>query len=197
MARRRGPAEFGGGDGAGETVLVDDEAMIRKLVVEVLEELGYTAIEAAVGANALKILDSESRIDLLVTDVGLPTSDQRVRNRRSLHRRRHAGNKRTAACRRSTKAEAGAERAFHDRLHPKTPLPVMSDQPQRQANLFLGFGNKPFDARVSSSITTTSPTLSSPRTANTDRRRWTPTTSSASPSISRETMPITAVCTRI
>lgn len=124
MARRRGPAEFGGGDGAGETVLVvDDEAMIRKLVVEVLEELGYTAIEAALGANALEILDSESRIALLVTDVGLPTSDQRVRNRRSLHRRRHAGNKRTAACRRSTKAEAGAERAFHDRLHPKRHCP--------------------------------------------------------------------------
>ena len=95
----------------------------RKLVVEVLEELGYTAIEAALGANALEILDSESRIDLLVTDVGLPTSDQRVRNRRSLHRRRHAGNKRTAACRRSTKAEAGAERAFHDRLHPKRHCP--------------------------------------------------------------------------
>jgi CheY-like chemotaxis protein len=52
--------------------VVDDEATIRMLVVEVLDELGYTAIEAADGASALKLLQSEGRIDLLVTDVGLP-----------------------------------------------------------------------------------------------------------------------------
>jgi len=52
--------------------VVDDEPTIRMLVVEVLDELGYTAIEAADGAGALKILESDGRIDLLVTDVGLP-----------------------------------------------------------------------------------------------------------------------------
>ena len=58
---------------AGETVLVvDDEPTIRMLVVEVLEDLGYTAIEAGDGAAALRILRSDARIDLLVTDVGLP-----------------------------------------------------------------------------------------------------------------------------
>ncbi|WP_204493243.1 hybrid sensor histidine kinase/response regulator [Archangium primigenium] len=57
----------------GETVLVvDDEAAIRMLVTDVLEELGYRAIEAADGASGLKVLRSEARIDLLVTDVGLP-----------------------------------------------------------------------------------------------------------------------------
>jgi PAS domain S-box-containing protein len=57
----------------GETVLViDDEPSIRMLVTEVLEELGYTAIEAADGPSGLKVLQSDVRIDLLVTDVGLP-----------------------------------------------------------------------------------------------------------------------------
>jgi len=58
---------------AGETVLVvDDEPTVRMLVMEVLEELGYAAIEAADGASGLKLLQSDIRIDLLVTDVGLP-----------------------------------------------------------------------------------------------------------------------------
>jgi PAS domain S-box-containing protein len=58
---------------AGDTVLVvDDEASVRMLVTEVLGELGYTAIEAADSASGLKVLQSDVRIDLLVTDVGLP-----------------------------------------------------------------------------------------------------------------------------
>nr|WP_276082262.1 PAS domain-containing sensor histidine kinase [Methylobacterium sp. GC_Met_2] len=57
----------------GETVLVvDDEPTVRMLVTEVLEDLGYTAIEAADGVAGLKVLRSDVRIDLLVTDVGLP-----------------------------------------------------------------------------------------------------------------------------
>ena len=57
----------------GETVLVvDDEPTVRMLVTEVLEDLGYTAIEAADSASGLKVLQSDVRIDLLVTDVGLP-----------------------------------------------------------------------------------------------------------------------------
>ena len=57
----------------GQTVLiVDDEPTVRMLVSEVLEDLGYTAIEAADGPAGLKVLRSDVRIDLLVTDVGLP-----------------------------------------------------------------------------------------------------------------------------
>jgi signal transduction histidine kinase len=59
--------------GAGETVLVvDDEPTVRMLVTEVLADLGYTAIEAADSIGGLKVLQSDVRIDLLVTDVGLP-----------------------------------------------------------------------------------------------------------------------------
>ena len=42
------------------------------LIVEVLREAGYTALEAADGPSALKVLQSGVRIDLLITDVGLP-----------------------------------------------------------------------------------------------------------------------------
>ena len=57
----------------GETVLVvDDEPTIRMLVAEVLGELGYATLEAGDGPAGLKILRSDSRVDLLITDVGLP-----------------------------------------------------------------------------------------------------------------------------
>jgi CheY-like chemotaxis protein len=58
---------------AGETVLVvEDEPVIRDLIVEVLQDLGYRALEAPDGLSGLRILQSRKRIDLLVTDVGLP-----------------------------------------------------------------------------------------------------------------------------
>ncbi len=57
----------------GRTVLVvDDEPTVRMLVGEVSQDLGYTAIEAADGPAALRILQSNVRLDLLITDVGLP-----------------------------------------------------------------------------------------------------------------------------
>lgn len=57
----------------GETVLVvDDEPTVRMLVADVLHELGYSAIEAADSVSGLKILESDVRIDLLISDVGLP-----------------------------------------------------------------------------------------------------------------------------
>jgi CheY-like chemotaxis protein len=59
--------------GAGETVLVvDDEPSVRLLIAEVLEELGYNVLQAENGASGLQILESHRRLDLLVTDVGLP-----------------------------------------------------------------------------------------------------------------------------
>jgi signal transduction histidine kinase/CheY-like chemotaxis protein len=57
----------------GKTVLVvDDEPSVRMLVTEVLEELGYISVEASDGPSGLRMLQSDMRVDLLVTDVGLP-----------------------------------------------------------------------------------------------------------------------------
>jgi len=59
--------------GAGETILVvEDEPVVRSLVVEVLNELGYETLEAGEASEALCITESEQRIDLLISDVGLP-----------------------------------------------------------------------------------------------------------------------------
>lgn len=57
----------------GRTVLVvDDEPLVRMLVVDALEELGYAVIEASDGSSALKVIEAETPLDLLITDVGLP-----------------------------------------------------------------------------------------------------------------------------
>ncbi|MBX9934472.1 MAG: PAS domain S-box protein [Methylobacterium sp.] len=57
----------------GEAVLiVDDEPTVRMLVTDILEDLGYVAIEAGDSVAGLRVLQSDVRIDLLVTDVGLP-----------------------------------------------------------------------------------------------------------------------------
>jgi CheY-like chemotaxis protein len=59
--------------GDGEVVLViDDEPTIRMLISEVLEEHGYVVVEAWDGPSGMPILQSAARIDLLITDVGLP-----------------------------------------------------------------------------------------------------------------------------
>jgi signal transduction histidine kinase/DNA-binding response OmpR family regulator len=59
--------------GYGETVMViDDDATVRMLTVDLLEDAGYRVLEAGDGPSGLKILQSDTRIDLLVTDVGLP-----------------------------------------------------------------------------------------------------------------------------
>ena len=59
--------------GSGQTVLVvEDEALVRLLIVDVLDELGYKAVEAVDGPSGLRVLQSQQRIDLLITDIGLP-----------------------------------------------------------------------------------------------------------------------------
>ncbi|MDB5416222.1 MAG: domain S-box protein, partial [Rubritepida sp.] len=57
----------------GRTVLlVEDEPAVRALAAEALRELGLTVLEAEDGPSGLAILAGTTRVDLLVTDVGLP-----------------------------------------------------------------------------------------------------------------------------
>ena len=57
----------------GETVLVvEDEPVVRGVILEMLDEQGYRTLEAVDGPSGLRILRCDARIDLLVTDVGLP-----------------------------------------------------------------------------------------------------------------------------
>jgi CheY-like chemotaxis protein len=59
--------------GFGEVVLVvEDEDLVRGLAGKLLRRLGYTVLEARDGPTALAMVKSETRIDLLLTDVMLP-----------------------------------------------------------------------------------------------------------------------------
>jgi CheY-like chemotaxis protein len=60
-------------EGEGEVVLVlEDEPVVRGLVVSTLKELGYRTVDAGDGPSGLEILQGRRRIDLLLPDVGLP-----------------------------------------------------------------------------------------------------------------------------
>jgi len=59
--------------GDGEVILfIDDEEAIRVLAAEALTLAGYQVIQAEHGPAGLRILQSSQKVDLLVTDVGLP-----------------------------------------------------------------------------------------------------------------------------
>jgi PAS domain S-box-containing protein len=73
------PAEHAPGVNAGqhaatgETVLVvEDEPVVRGVILEMLGEQGYRTIEAGDGPSGLRLLRMNEQIDLLITDVGLP-----------------------------------------------------------------------------------------------------------------------------
>jgi len=71
-AKGEGAVEPGKPD-AGEVVLVvEDDRVVRELIVTELGELGYRTLQADDGPAGLELLRAEGRIDLLVTDIGLP-----------------------------------------------------------------------------------------------------------------------------
>ena len=56
-----------------KTILViEDERMVQMLVVDILNDLGYSTLEAKDANTALPILQGEQTVDLMVTDIGLP-----------------------------------------------------------------------------------------------------------------------------
>jgi CheY-like chemotaxis protein len=59
-------------------LVVEDDAIVRTLIVDVLEELEYRVLEADGCEEALDFInDEDQHIDLLMTDVGLPVMDGR------------------------------------------------------------------------------------------------------------------------
>jgi len=59
-------------------LVVEDDDIVRMLIVDVLEELEFSVLEADDGESALEILGDQSKeIDLMMTDVGLPGMDGR------------------------------------------------------------------------------------------------------------------------
>ncbi|MCF5042206.1 response regulator [Pseudomonas sp. PA-7-1E] len=57
-------------------LVVEDDAIVRMLIVDVLEELEFTVLEAADAGEALALVQNTDKIiDLMMTDVGLPDMD--------------------------------------------------------------------------------------------------------------------------
>jgi len=107
----------------GETILLaEDQADVRRVVVALLESLGYNVIEAEDGAFALAVLTGGREVDLLLTDMGMPGSIQ---------------------------GPALAERARN--LHPGIPVIFMTGYPQgrERGEMEIGSGDVPLTKPVS------------------------------------------------
>ena len=71
-------------------LVVEDDEIVRGLVVDFLKEIGFKVLEAKDGPSGLDILRTKINIDLLLTDIGLPglngrqIADAALINRNSL-----------------------------------------------------------------------------------------------------------------
>ena len=66
------PAHGQSSKGTETVLLVEDAPMIRRLAREIMEEAGYTVIEAADAEQALAFADQHPSIDVLLTDLIMP-----------------------------------------------------------------------------------------------------------------------------
>jgi two-component system, response regulator PdtaR len=55
-------------------LIVEDDPLLRMLAVEVVEEAGFVALEAADADEAVTLLESRLDISLLFTDIDMPGS---------------------------------------------------------------------------------------------------------------------------
>jgi CheY-like chemotaxis protein len=56
----------------GKVLVVEDIALIRMATMDMLEQIGFPALEAGDGPEALALLKSDPEIEILFTDLGLP-----------------------------------------------------------------------------------------------------------------------------
>jgi two-component system cell cycle sensor histidine kinase/response regulator CckA len=61
--------------GTGTVLLVEDEATVRAVAERALTRHGYTVLLAENGEAAIEILQREGRVDLMISDVVMPTMD--------------------------------------------------------------------------------------------------------------------------
>ena len=72
---------------ANGVLVVEDEALVRMLVVKALEEVGFSVREAAEAHTAMELLRADEGIRLMVTDVGLPgLNGRRLADQARAHR---------------------------------------------------------------------------------------------------------------
>jgi two-component system cell cycle sensor histidine kinase/response regulator CckA len=86
-AKAKGKTKAGELWGTGTILIVEDEAMVRAVAERALSRHGYTVLVAENGEAALEILEREEKIDLMISDVVMPTMDgpTTVRAARKMH----------------------------------------------------------------------------------------------------------------
>jgi CheY-like chemotaxis protein len=68
-------------------LVVEDEMLLRMRAVDMVEDAGYTSVEAVDADQAVAILESRSDIALLFTDIQMPGSMDGLGLARSVHER--------------------------------------------------------------------------------------------------------------
>jgi DNA-binding NtrC family response regulator len=66
-------------------LIVEDEMMLRMHAVDMVEDAGYTPIEASDAAEAVAILESRSDVALMCTDIQMPGSMDGVGLAQAVH----------------------------------------------------------------------------------------------------------------
>jgi CheY-like chemotaxis protein/two-component sensor histidine kinase len=72
VAPRLAPTDPVFATGSGTVLLVDDEDLVRASTADMLSDLGYRVVEAQSADDALRKLDQEIQVDLLITDHLMP-----------------------------------------------------------------------------------------------------------------------------
>jgi len=68
-------------------LVVEDEMLLRMRAVDMVEDAGYTSLEAIDADTAFAILESRSDIALLFTDIQMPGSMDGLKLAHAVHRR--------------------------------------------------------------------------------------------------------------
>ena len=129
MAARRKPAA----PPTATVLLTEDDPDIRELLSAFLGGLGYTVLEAADAAEALRLFESHGEIALLVTDVTLPGGTTGFALARQAQRQRPA----LKVIYASGHASAGEPPAPHELLGPFLAKPFRLAELQRQIETVL------------------------------------------------------------
>jgi CheY-like chemotaxis protein len=91
----------------GKVLVVEDVMLIRMATMDMIEQLGFSGVEAGDGAQALALLREDGEIEILFTDLGLPGMNGRQLVDQA--RRLKPGLKVIIASGYSTEAAAGPE----------------------------------------------------------------------------------------
>src|SRR3979490_3210942 len=73
--------------GPPKVLVVEDEMMLRMRAVDMVEDAGFTPIEAVNADDALAILESRSDIEMLFTDIQMPGSMDGLKLAYAVHER--------------------------------------------------------------------------------------------------------------